>query len=60
MSVIYWTAHIGTYTIHMCTSLIVMMASSAGAVSLFEGCVAGQLGSERMDAQAILSSDYSV
>ena len=42
MSIIHWTAHIGTYTIHMYTSLIAMMASSAGAVSLLEGCVAGQ------------------
>ena len=53
MSVIHWTSHIDTYTIHMCTSLNAMMASSAGAVSPSEGCIAGQLGLERMDGQTI-------
>ena len=38
MSVMHWTTHIGTYTIHMSISLNAMMASSAGAVSLLEGC----------------------
>ena len=41
-------------------SLIVMMASSTGAVSLLEGRVAGQLGLERMGwMHKQLSSDYS-